>query len=141
LRPIAQGYRTLCDDLMRAVRKLVEESPGIRDRISKRHARLALTAGIAGALALIDMGHSALAVVVGLGAPALFWELMDWAMGRPELNEALDRFARGKARWMEESYFLHVTGGLHGRLTDLSSRYDPEDLKRALRHCDEDDFN
>ena len=141
LRTIAQGYRALCDDLTRTVRKLVEESPGIRDRMSRRHARLALTAGIAGALALIDMGHSALAVVVGLGAPALFWELMDWAMGRPELNEALDRFAKGKARWMEQAYFAHVTGGVRGRLENLISRNDPEDLKLALRHCDGEDFS
>ncbi|MBI4861605.1 MAG: 50S ribosome-binding GTPase [Candidatus Riflebacteria bacterium] len=135
LEAIAEEYRNIARDLTRRIGELVRENPGIKARLAQRHARLALVAGITGALALIDMGHSALALGVGLGAPVL-WELMDWATNQHELNDALERFALEKHRWMERSFHRHVGGGVHEILTDFESRHDPEPLKLALRQCE-----
>ena len=134
LERIATEYRELCDKLKERIRGLLAKDTGMRERLSRRHARLALTAGIALALALIDMGHSALAVGAGLGAPVL-WELMDWAAAQPELNTALYTFEFTKAKWLERAFQRHVTGPLWDALTEKETRLDGGPLEMALRHA------
>lgn len=133
LDAIAEEYRQICEDLKTNIRDLLAKDPGVRERLSRRHAQLALTAGIALALALIDGGHSALAVGAGLGAPVL-WELMDWAANQPALNTALYAFEHKKAKWLERAFQRHVTGPLWDSLVTMEEKLDAGALEMALRH-------
>ena len=47
LDAIAEEYRQICEDLKTNIRDLLAKDPGVRERLSRRHAQLALTAGIA----------------------------------------------------------------------------------------------
>jgi hypothetical protein len=40
---------------------------------------------------------------------------------------------------MEASYFSHVIGPIHERLVARGSFDDPESVRRALHHCEEED--
>lgn len=134
LDEMAADYRRICEELKASIRSLLEKDPGMRERMSRRHAGIALTAGIAMALALVDMGQSALAVGAGLGTSSILWELMDWASNQPELNTALYSFEHKKARWLERAFQRHVTGPLWDSLVEMESRLDAGALEMALRH-------
>jgi hypothetical protein len=135
LEEIAAEHRDMCGRLRTSILELLASDPSVRARLAKRHARLALAAGITLSVALIDMGHSALALGVGLGTPIL-WELLDWATSQTGINLAIQRFAGDKAEWMRRAFRRHVIGPVHQALEEREAALDPDAMRRALRHCE-----